>query len=205
MYKSKLLRTWLARGHLLPLFKKLGIRPEPLVVFRIVFAIASGFSIMLLDWKYSIIVLTVYQFVFLLDYIDGELAKHFKAFSLRWNLLDRIAHYVVSAFFLFAVTLRFAEKGPVLWIGLLGSSFILLNLAIEQFGLMKKRVRLDNLRGQPEEQGMASPIYSFLPIDGPFTIFYILFLARLYYPLVVFYGLLYTITLIKKIVAVAKK
>ena len=203
MYKSRILRGF-ANKLLLPVFKKMGLRPESLVIFRIFFALLTIFAIIKLDFIAAAILLTIYQFVFLVDYVDGALARHYGIFSVRWNVFDRAAHYIVSALFLLAVTLSVEKSGLIFNIGVLGSSFILLNLLIEQAWMLKKKVVLDDLRGKPDEQGVVAPIYSFLPIDGSFTFFYFLFLFKAFTTILIFFSLLYFATFIKKIFTLIK-
>ncbi len=203
MYKSRLLRG-IAKRHLLPLCKRLGIMPESLVLFRIAFALFAAFSIIFFDFKVAIIVLFIYQIVFLVDYIDGELAKYYKSFSIKWNIFDRGAHYVVSMLFLLAVTLNYSSNTINLVLGFLGSGLIIANLVAEQIWLRNKGISLDRLRSPTEKQGILSPIYSFLPIDGPFTIFFFLFMFKFFSILIVFYSVLYLATLINKIFILSK-
>ncbi|MCA9485804.1 MAG: hypothetical protein KC506_03090 [Nanoarchaeota archaeon] len=204
MYKSRILRGG-AKKYILPILKKLNVRPEVLVLFRVLFAIVTGTLIIYSDFKTAIIFVTLYQVVFLLDYVDGDLAKHQECFSIRWNLIDRGLHHITSAFLFLAVVLAYVPKGIFSQVGLIGFSFILLNLIIEQVGMLGSKVALDDLRGEPGKQGAISAIYSFLPIDGPFTIFYILLLCKLFVSIIVFYTALYTIILIKKIFKIALK
>ncbi len=203
MYKSKLLRG-VTKRYLLPVCKKLGILPESLVLFRIAFAIFTAFSIAFFNFKIAVVVLFIYQIVFLVDYIDGELAKYYKSFSIKWNIFDRGAHYVVSMLFLLAAVLTYSTSSINLILGLLGSGLIIVNLIAEQIWLRNKGISLDKLRGPTEKQGILSPIYSFLPIDGPFTIFFFLFVFKFFSILIVFYSLLYLATLINKIFILSK-
>ncbi len=203
MYKSRVLRTWLAKKYLFPLFKELGFKPEQLVIFRVGFAMLTGFSILFLNHPYSMALLTIYQFVFLLDYIDGDLAKHYKNFSLKWNLFDRTAHYLISAFFLFVITASYSfrtQNDLFLNIGIGGSIFLILAMIVEYKWVIEgDRNSLDGLRDTPDKMGILSPVYTFLQIDGSFTFFYFFVILDLIPLTIIFFTTIHLLIFLKKL------
>src|SRR3989338_4844253 len=151
---------------LLPVFLKLKIPVEVIVLFRMLFALLVAIIFLLGNHLLSLIFLTIYQFVFLLDYIDGELARKQHRFSLRWVKFDHIFHYIASFLFLLTLSIGNFESLDtwVFYSGLFASVLVILTmfLGIKQF----KKIRLQ----EQDYKGRFSKIYSFLVIYSPFSL-----------------------------------
>lgn len=162
---------------LLPYFEKANVSPRFLLFFRIFFAFITGLAIILGNWVVAVIFLTIYQFVFILDYIDGPLARRKGEFSPFLNKFDRIAHALTSAFFLMGITLMFQENWTV-YVGIAGVLSILASIVIDTFWI--KTAGLAEVKKVHKVKGKFFGLYNLLRIDGSFTLFYFLFLMRLF-------------------------
>ncbi|MEM3405615.1 MAG: CDP-alcohol phosphatidyltransferase family protein [Candidatus Pacearchaeota archaeon] len=194
--KERFLRKITER--ILPLFKKLNIPSEILTLFRIIFAIYVSIILLLGNRILSIISLTIYQFIFLLDYIDGKLARYQRRFSLRWVKIDILSHYIISSFFILSISLSYFIKTKnfiLLYSGLFCFLLILSSFFIELINF--KKIRLNNK--QNKNNRTSFPFYSFFGIDNPFNIFYFLVLLNLISFLIIFYTILYILLLLIKI------
>ena len=205
MYKTKFLRKLMKRT-LLEYLKNTLVKPQHLLLFRFVFAIVTGIILFFGNYLYSVIFLTTYQFVFLLDYVDGPLARYRKQYSLKWSKFDRIAHYLISILFFLGISVSyFGESSSYLFLslGLIGSSAIMLTLILELIWL-RKFISFKKLRDIHKDKWLFSPIYSFLPIDGPFTLFYFFVLFNVLPFAIIFLSVLYLLILVKKIFILLK-
>ena len=189
---------WLRKkaGKILPFLKRVKIPVEFLTLFRII----SGFIVAILiffgNYFLTIISLTIYQFILLLDYVDGDVARYQKRYSLKWVKGDYFFHYVVSFLFLLAITLSYLSKmgfGFISWIGIFG----VITAGINCFFGMKK-FHVVRIKGEGYK-GIFSPIYSLLSSENPFSIFYFLMLFNLIPITIVFYSLLNVLLILKKL------
>ncbi len=186
---------WLRKkaGFLLSFFKKTKTPAEFLTIFRIVFGLIVALFFLKNDYLLSLILLTIYQFVLLFDYIDGELARHQKRFSVNWMKMDFLFHYIIPFFFLLFLTTPFKDSNIyIFYIGLLGSIFILIS------GIFGMRNFSKTINQKEDNKGKLSPVYSFLGIDNPVSIFFILFILNLISISIVFHTLLYFLVAISK-------
>ena len=94
--------------------------PLYLMWIRIIFAFITIIVLFQGNWFYSIFIFTLYQFVFLLDYVDGPLAKKKKVFNIKYQQIDRQAHNIISFLLLLGITIGFTT-GWFLYIGIFGS------------------------------------------------------------------------------------
>lgn len=205
MYKTKFLR-WVADVILFNLLKDFKlIKPYHLLLFRVSFAIITALSFFTNNLLLILSFLTVYQFVFLLDYVDGSIARYRKQFSPKWRRVDRTSHYLISTLFLLGISyysFSINYDFPFLVIGLIGSISIFFTFIIDSIWL-SSRISFDKFVEIHNRRGVISIVYSFLPVDGSFTIFYFSILASLIFPYVlnisiIFLSSLYLLTLFKK-------
>ena len=84
--------------------EKRNISPEFLTISRILFGILVAYTLLKGNYLPSLIFISLYQFVLLLDYVDGPLAKKQKKYKLNWVYLDYMTHLVLSTLFLLAVS-----------------------------------------------------------------------------------------------------
>lgn len=191
---------WLRRQaeKTLSAFKKSKIPAELLTLFRIVFAFIVAYVLFKNNYLYSIIFITIYQFVLLLDYIDGKLARHQKRFSISWIKFDFIFHYIVSFTFLIVITISNYLANSIIWIfytGLIGSTLI---LVAGLFGSLKfKEIRMQR---KGTYKGRLSWLYSFIGIENPFSLFYFLVIFNLINALIVIYTFLYLLIFLRKLI-----
>jgi hypothetical protein len=198
--KTRYLRRLMEKT-VLKFLKKTKIKSQSLLLFRIFFSIITIITIFIGDYIYIAIFLTTYQFVFLLDYVDGALARYRGKFSPKWRRVDRTSHYLISFLFLFALNYTLFLKQfdlATFVIGLIGSSSILLTFFIDTLWL-NKFISFDKMKEIHDKRGFFSGFYSFLPIDGPFTFFFFLVIFKLFKIAVIFLSLMYLAIFIKKI------
>jgi len=193
--KEKFFRK-IAEKRLFPFFKRSKIRTEYLVIFRIFFALLVSLILFFGNYIYSIIFITLYQFVLLLDYIDGKLARHQKRFKIRWVKIDYFFHYFVALLFLLAITLAYARSNGINYIfitGTIGSFLILISSCIGLYRFHSVRIKR---RGY---KGFFSSIYSYVGIDNPFGLFYFLILLNLIPLAIITHSFLYLMVFIRKL------
>lgn len=180
----------------LPLFKRANIPAEFLTLFRIIFGIAIAALFLTRNYLIIFIFLTLYQFILLLDYIDGKLAKHQKRFSIKWVKIDFLFHYITSFLFLLVLTIiNYLQNlnNYIFYIGLIGSTIILISTFFGMKQFQKVRMQRQNYKGK------LSKIYSFVGIENPFSLFYFLVIFDLLSILIVFYTFLYLLILLRKL------
>lgn len=173
---------------LLPFFVKKKISPEFLTIFRIIFGIITSIFLVFGSYIQMIIILTLYQFIMLLDHIDGPLARKLNRFSLSWVKVDRFFHYFISSLFILFLSLNFDLY--LLYLGIFISLLILI------FGLFDLRFKKISKNNKPEKR---NSFYSWIGIDNSFSIFYFLILFNLKKICLILYSFIYLIILIKKI------
>jgi phosphatidylglycerophosphate synthase len=200
VYKTKLLR-YISEKTLLPLFWTLKIKPSYLVLFRVFFGILTAGTLFQGRTIISLVFISIYQIVFLLDYVDGKIARKRNEFSSKWRRFDRSAHYFISFLFLLGISYGlFMEIGKmdVFLIGIVGSLSILLTFLIDTLWL-QSGINFENLKKIHDKKSIVTPIYSFLTIDGAFTLFYWFYLLNIIKFSIIFFSILKFLILIKKI------
>jgi len=181
---------------LLPFLKKFHFAAEFLTIFRMVFAVVTALIFLYDRYLLTLIFFTAYQFVLLLDYVDGPLARYQKRFSVKWAKADRLFHYFISLTFILTLSIGyFLNQGNkyILYIGIAGAVFAFISnfFSISQF----KESQIDN----PRSNGRFSRIYSYIGIDNPFSVFYFLIILNLISIAISAYSFLYLIMLLNKI------
>ena len=192
--KEKLLRKTAEKT--LPFFKRLNIPAELVTSFRILFAFFVAYVFLQGNFFYSAIILTIYQFILMSDYIDGKLAKSQKRFSVSWVKIDYFFHYFVSFLFIASLTSsEFNSNGNfvLMYLGYAGSLLILASslIAMMQFN----KVRL----GGEGYKGKFLLIYSYIGLDTPFSLFFFLIIFNLIPIAIVSYSFLYLLILLRKL------
>jgi phosphatidylglycerophosphate synthase len=190
------------KKYFLNFLEKKKIKPSTLVIIRFIFAFLTAGIIFYGSFILSIIFLTIYQFVFLLDYLDGPLARKRKEFSIKWSRADRIGHSIVTALFLSGVVFRFYLNGggeKIIILGGLGITTILLSQLIEIWWINQKGMDFGKLKKIYQVKGKFFLIYNFLRIDGFLTLFFFLYIFNYHKILILFFSFMYMIIFIKKI------
>jgi phosphatidylglycerophosphate synthase len=179
---------------ILPLFKKAGIPAESLTLFRIMFAVITAVVIVLGNFWYALAFLSIYQVIFILDYIDGKLARYQKRFSILWLRVDRVSHYAIALLFFSAVLLSNLTKltSYSSYIGLFGVLILSILTIIELFSK-------NFVPSSKKDYTKHYPLYSFIGIDNPFSLFYFFFIFSLAAVNIYFYTFIYLIILLKKL------
>lgn len=210
MYKSRFLRGMM-QGRVLKYLKKTNMQPETLVIFRIAFAIIAATILFSGDYLLSAIFITLYQFVALLDYVDGSLARYRKKFSFKWKKIDMSFHYIISSLFLLGLTVSYFIKNYNLIlfeIGILGVTATIASLLMESAWFEERNVKLGRKSKKRTElyghKGFYTKIYSFLNIDAPFSLFFFFVILNLIPVAIVFFGLLKILIFIRKILLFKK-
>jgi len=191
---------------LLPIFVKFNVNPKFLLVFRIIFAFVTGVSLFFNNYISSVF-LIIYQFVFLLDYVDGPLARAKGQFSSKLNKVDRIAHSLTTFLFLLAITYAYFLPNmdlPILVAGLLGSLFVLSSAMLEVLW-MNRGLSFERLKEMHKVSGSRNFLfYNFLRIDGPFTLFFFLVILNLNMVAIILFSAIHFLIFIKKVYNLAK-
>lgn len=181
---------------LLPLCKKVDIPAEFLTIFRILFGLITGLIFMLNNYILSIAFLTAYQFISVLDYIDGKLARYQKRFSVTWVKIDRFFHYFISLSFILTLSIAYSISTKniyILYTGVICSFFIVASSIISAFQFKESQIE------NPRSNGKFLGVYSYIGIDNPFSLFYFLIILNLIPLTIIFYTVLYLFVLIRKI------
>lgn len=191
-----------SKKFLLPLFIRLKVPSKFLLFFRIFFAFLTG-VLLFFNNTISLIFLIAYQFVFLVDYVDGPLARLRKEFSPKLNRVDRVAHSLTSALFLLSITLSLFFKANniyLLGLGMIGVLSILSSVFLEAFWIRKEGISLKELKERHRVSGSQNFLfYNFIRIDGPFTLFFFLKILSLDSYLIFFFGTLNFLIFGKKV------
>lgn len=204
MLKTKYLRGFM-RGPVFDYLKKTKISPEFLTSFRIIFALITGVVLFFGNYFLSLVFIIVVQFVFLLDYVDGPLARYKKRFSKKWQKADMIFHYITAALFLYAITTSYYRGSSnilLLTLGIVGTFTILYTLLISLTWYGKLGMPLtekDKKKAKRENKSIITKFYSFLGIDSPFSLFFIFVVLDILAVAVIFYSILKIAIFIKKV------
>jgi phosphatidylglycerophosphate synthase len=176
--------------------KKINLPVELITIFRILFGFLTAGVLLLEDYIISIIFITIYQFVLLLDSIDGDLARHQKRFSKKWAKADFLFHYIISATFLLSISLTFINNvsfNYILALGLISSISLIISGII---GLTNyKRIVTEG----EDYKGSLRKIYPYIALENPFNLFFLFILIDLKLIALVFYTILSGIIFIRKI------
>ncbi|MAG20330.1 hypothetical protein CL618_02760 [archaeon] len=191
-FKKEFLRKHAKK--LLPFFVRNNISPEFLVLFRIIFGFITALSLFFLEYPFYIIFLVLYQFVLILDYVDGDLARIQKKFSLTWAKIDFVFHYILSFSFLLALLIKYFSNygtNTIFFICLVGISLIMIIMLISTYNY-----KIVSGRGY---QGFLKPIYSFIAMENTFNLFFFLMIFNLWELALFCYSLLYILIFLVKV------
>ena len=158
---------------MLNFFTKIKMPAEFLTLFRVVFGFIVAFFISQGNYNYSIILLLIYQFVLMFDYIDGKLARIQKRFSLKWLHFDRLFHRVLNALFLISVAISI--QNPFLIILTSTSSLLFLVTGRISNPLTNEE---EKKRGIKNNNRLERILGLFI-IEAPFSLFFFLMLFNL--------------------------
>tara|TARA_Y100000034_G_C6884961_1_gene406167 strand:+ start:1318 stop:1953 length:636 start_codon:yes stop_codon:yes gene_type:complete len=206
MEESHYLRD-LMQKTLLEYLKKTNIKPQSLLFFRIFFALLTGVVLFMGEYVLSLIFLTIYQFVFLLDYVDGPLARFRNEFSPKLNKVDRLAHSLTTFLFLLAITTSYYFSSSnifLLGVGLVGSFSVLSNLLLEVFWTNNRGISLKELKKLHKVKKRNFLFYNFFRIDGPFTLFFFLVIFNFLVITIWLFGIMQFLIFLKKIYTLIK-
>ncbi|MDO8623479.1 MAG: methyltransferase domain-containing protein [archaeon] len=169
------------------LFFKTGIPAEFLTVFRFLFGILTAFFLLKGNYFYSIAFLLIYQFVFLLDYVDGELARKQRRFSIKWLYIDRIFHYITTILFLTSLAILTKNMTWILWA-------FFSSLAFSLTGIIDTRNSDKRLGKDVKERKIDKyeNITGLLLIESPFSLFFFLVLFKLNIIAIILYSSFYS-------------
>ena len=181
---------------LLEYCKKHNVSPEFLMILRLTVAIITGIVLFSGNYLLSAIFITLCQFTFLLDYIDGPLARYQKCFSIKLNIIDRKYHYIIPALFLAAITcVSFFKYNNLIAtvFGCLGIVSILLTLFIES-----KYLNAESFNKIKHLKTKYQGLHTFFGIDLPFSLFFILIITNQIVFATIFFGVLRTLMFIRR-------
>lgn len=191
----------LVRGILLPIFKILNVQAETLFYFRIFFAFATIWFLAFMN-DIGIVLFVIYQFVFMLDYVDGRLADLQHRFNKKYAKADRYLHMIISGLFLMAISFLFYKSSgdlgrtariSIAGLGILSSACVLCK-PLQEADQPLAEVKRDSL-----VKGKNFLWYNFLRIDGTFTLFFFLVLFKLYFWTIIIYAPIQLIIMVRKV------
>jgi len=180
---------------LLPFFVRNNICPEFLVLFRFIFGFITAFSFFFLKYPFYVIFLVLYQFVLILDYVDGDLARVQGKFSLTWAKVDFVFHYILSFSFLLALLIKYFFNygtNTIFFICFGGVSLIIVIIFISTY--THNRIGLKGRR----YNGSLRPIYSFIAMEHSFNLFFFLMIFNFWELTLFFYSLIYILIFLVK-------
>lgn len=179
--------------------------PQGLLIIRFIFAIITAFFIFRGRYFEAVLFLSIYQFVFLFDYVDGKLARITGKFSPKWRRVDRTFHYLTSTLFLVTLTIsyynRFGDSLSLIF-GLIGGFSILATFLVDSIWL--KNIKFEKLVEIHREKNFFSGFYSFLTIDGSLTLFFFFVVFKLDYIAILLFSIEYFLILIRKLINLVK-
>jgi phosphatidylglycerophosphate synthase len=174
------------------IFYNLGIPPSFLVIVRFLFAIVTLYVIVFAPLFVSFLFVLLYQFLFLFDYVDGNLARRRKEFKESWNYFDFFMHYVFSILFISAISLRiFFDNGNIFFmvLGFFAGFILLLNsLSTKDYFFLIRHNKLFPRKEGKKRGFLIRTVHSFTRIEEPFGFLFIFVtLQFLFYPEINFY------------------
>lgn len=177
---------------LVNIFYNFGISASFLVIFRLLFATITLYTIVFSPLLISFLFVFLYQFLFLLDYVDGSLARKREEFRENWNYLDFTMHYIFSVLFISAISLRiFLNSGDILFmiVGFSSAHLLLLNsLSTKDYFFLIRHKKLLIEKANKKRNFVIRTLYSFTRIEEPFGFLFIFVaLQFLFYPTINFY------------------
>lgn len=174
---------------LLEFLKKTKVTAEELTLFRVLFGVFTAIVILEGIYLYTLITITAYQFVMLLDYVDGSLARHRKTFKKSWVYFDLVTHLILAVLFLVAVTVSYyfeTYSVPFLILGLFSAILFLFNNVFNKQSDFDRRA--DAIKNpQNWKKPKFAQLISFLKLEKPFGLFFILMVLNLKATLIVIY------------------
>jgi phosphatidylglycerophosphate synthase len=178
-------------------FDKIGISAEGLTIFRVLFGLAAIYLFYSGTYLAYILFLLAYQLVFLVDYVDGRLARLQKRFSFKWLYFDRIAHYVITFLFLLVLNLKYPNI-ILLYVSLISVLVFSFIGVYDTFRNYKHSAALT-------PGSLRETAFGFFIIEAPFSLFFFGVLFRLYGLTLLLYSIFYTLAVIYKLIIIAKK
>lgn len=88
-----------------PIIAKTGITPNQISLISIITAFISGIFFALGTWEYLLLAFVFLQITYLLDHVDGNLARYTGNCTVFGRWIDRIANNLFKFFFLFGATI----------------------------------------------------------------------------------------------------
>ena len=190
-FKEKFLRNLVKNWP--AFFNKKKIKSEYLTIFRITFGILTALVLAQGQLIFSIFFLFLYQIVLLLDYVDGELARLQKRFSIRWLHIDRIFHYIVTSL-LFVGLAYSSHNNYYISISLIS---VLAFLIVGLVDTKNTDARLGKIK---QKKSKLKDLASFLIIESPFSLFFFLIIFNFVKTTIIIYSLFYFFGFLYKVI-----
>lgn len=108
--------------YLTKLFLYTPITANQVTMLSILSGVFGGFFLILSDNLFDIIGILLLQFYWLLDHVDGEIARYRKSGSLTGEYIDFAAHYMVYTIFLMGMTFGAYKDIGQIWVFVFGFS-----------------------------------------------------------------------------------
>jgi phosphatidylglycerophosphate synthase len=199
MYDNKYFTRRLV-SPLINFFKKTNISAEELTLFRIFFGVFTALIISIGTYFQYFLITLLYQFVLLLDYVDGSIAREKGTFKIRWVYLDLVGHIVLSFLFILAITLSYYFRtGDIffLTIGCFTGVLFLFNNILNKKSHLDMWKEVHKNAKKYERKGIFS-LAPIIKIERPFGIFFVFVLLNLNMILIPLYFIIYLFVTINK-------
>lgn len=182
--------------------KKTKVTAEALTLFRIVAGIVVALILFAGDYTAVLIAIIIYQFILILDYVDGPLARYRKNFKVSWVYLDHMTHIMLSFLFLLAITASYYLQTGISLFLALGFVAITSLLFTNIFNLKAfLATRFNKVKKSKSEESTAYKIFSSIfKIEEPFSLFFFLIILDLRGILISLYALVYVLAMFYKLV-----
>lgn len=193
--------------YLTKFFLYTGLTPNQITVIVMLLGIASAFFYMPGLYVYSLIGLFLHHFSFVLDAVDGEVARYRKMMSTRGVYLDLMTHIIVNPLLVLGMSIGAFMHPPsylpfsgyfYLIVGGLGSFSMMWNnfLNVKKYELYAKKEKFSVLKnmvkkGKVESLSWIKNEIIFLLSFELFNLMFFFTILNLIPILVLFYGVLY--------------
>jgi len=183
------------------LLKKTRISAEFLTILRLVLAFLTAIILFRGEYVSSAISFTAYQFILLLDYIDGPIAHYQKNYKINWVYLDHQTHIILTVLFLTAVNVsyfNFSGNIDILMLGLVGAFAVLFNSTFSRQAFLASRFNIIKKSPPSRTSELISAVFK---IEEPISLFFVFIVLDLRVVLIIVYSAVYILATFYKFVS----
>ena len=161
-------------------FLYMPITANQITILFAICGVISGILFAIGDYWLSLIGSGILFFHYILDYVDGEVARYRKSASQKGAFLDIICHNIVFAFIFSGIScnIYFHHNDPlILFVGSIISSLIIINFSI--FGLRQFFENKKTMHSQKKKYNFEHIIQNLSILWTPFGITHIIILTSI--------------------------